>query len=110
MHERSIKRIPVTRGSELVGIVSRADLLQAILAARPDQTAGGDEAIQRSIIHRFRENTGLEGLDLSVTVVDGIVHLSGNVETIERRRAARLVAEGVRGVRGVVEQFTAQDH
>ena len=33
MQERGIKRIPVTRAGELMGIVSRADLLQAILAA-----------------------------------------------------------------------------
>lgn len=107
MHERRIKRIPVTRGAKVVGIVSRADLLQAILAAKPDDTATGDEAIQRSIVHRFGENTGLEGLDLRVTVVDGTVHLWGIVEAMERRKAARTVAEGVRGVRGIVEHFTA---
>ncbi|MBX5203770.1 CBS domain-containing protein [Rhizobium sp. NZLR1] len=109
MHERSIKRIPVVRGRELVGIVSRADLLQAILVARQDETGGGDEGIQRSIVTRFGENTGLEGLDLSVTVTDGIVHIWGNVETTECRRAARVLAEGVHGVRGVVEHFTAPD-
>ncbi|MBX5165482.1 MULTISPECIES: CBS domain-containing protein [unclassified Rhizobium] len=109
MHEWSIKRIPVVRGRELVGIVSRADLLQAILVARQDETGGGDEGIQRSIVTRFGENTGLEGLDLSVTVTDGIVHIWGNVETTECRRAARVLAEGVHGVRGVVEHFTAPD-
>ncbi|MBX4960800.1 BON domain-containing protein [Rhizobium binae] len=34
-----------------------------------------------------------------------MVHLRGNVETAACRRAARIVAEGVRGVRGVVEHF-----
>ncbi len=106
MQERGIKRIPVTRAGELVGIISRADLLQAILIARPDETASGDEAIQRSIATRLGENTGLEGLDVKVTVADGIVHLWGHVETAAFRRAARVVAEGVRGVRGVVEHFS----
>ncbi|WP_341486409.1 CBS domain-containing protein [Pararhizobium sp. A13] len=106
MQERGIKRIPVTRAGELVGIVSRADLLQAILVAKPDQTAAGDEAIQLSIAVRLAENTGLEGLDVKVTVADGMVHLWGNVETPECRRAARIVAESVRGVRGVVEHFS----
>jgi CBS domain-containing protein len=64
MQERGIKRIPVTRAGELVGIISRADLLQAILTARHDETAAGDEAIQRSIATRLGENTGLEGLDV----------------------------------------------
>ncbi|HXV29443.1 MAG TPA: CBS domain-containing protein, partial [Sinorhizobium sp.] len=49
MQERGIKRVPVIRDGELVGIVSRADLLQAIFSARQDETAAGDEAIRRSI-------------------------------------------------------------
>lgn len=105
MQERGIKRIPVLRNGALVGIVSRADLLQGILAARQDETASGDEAIRRSILVRLDENTGLEGLDIAVDVADGIVHLWGKVETAECRHAARTVAESVRGVRGVVEHF-----
>lgn len=107
MDERHIKRIPITSSGKVIGIVSRADLLQAILAASPDTTAAGDEAIRLSILRRFEENTGLEGLDLRVSVIDGMVHLGGCVPATERRKAARIVAEGVRGVRGVVEHFTA---
>jgi osmotically-inducible protein OsmY len=105
MQDHGIKRIPVLRDGKLVGIVSRADLLQVIYSAKPDDTAAGDEAIRRSILVRLGENTGLEGLDVSVTVTDGIVHFWGNVDTAARRRAARILAEGVNGVRGVVEHF-----
>lgn len=105
MQERGIKRIPVLRNDVLVGIISRADLLQAILSARHDETALGDDAIRRSILVRLGENTGLEGLDVTVAVSDGVVHLWGNVEAPECRRAARILAENVRGVRGVVEHF-----
>lgn len=105
MQELGIKRIPVLRDGALVGIVSRADLLQAILSAKPDETAIGDEAIRRSILVRLGENTGLEALDVSVDVADGIVHLWGNVETADCRRAARILAENVHGVRAVVEHF-----
>ncbi|MBZ7921754.1 CBS domain-containing protein [Ensifer adhaerens] len=106
MQERGIKRIPVLRNGVLVGIVSRADLLQAVLTAKQDETAAGDEAIRRSILVRLGENTGLEGLDVKVAVTDGIVHLWGNVETADCRKAARILAESVRGVRGVVEHFS----
>ena len=106
MQESNIKRVPVTRSGELIGIVSRADLLQAVLTDKQDQTAAGDEAIQRSVTIRLGENTGLEELDIKVTVENGIVHLSGNVGTAECRKAARVVAEGVRGVKGVIEHFT----
>lgn len=105
MQARGIKRIPVLRNNVLVGIVSRADLLQAILSAKQDETALGDDAIRRSILVRLGENTGLEGFDVAVAVSEGIVHLWGNVEPPECRRAARILAENVRGVRGVVEHF-----
>ncbi|AHG47309.1 hypothetical protein RLEG12_30415 [Rhizobium leguminosarum bv. trifolii CB782] len=105
MQDRGIKRIPVLRDGKLVGIVSRADLLQVIYLARPDDTAAGDEAIRRSILVRLGENTGLEDLEVSVTVTEGIVHFWGKVETPAGRRAARILAEGIHGVRGVVEHF-----
>ncbi|HEV7320708.1 MAG TPA: CBS domain-containing protein [Ensifer sp.] len=106
MQERGIKRIPVISNGVLIGIVSRADLLQAILSARQDETATGDDAIRRSILIRLGENTGLEGLDIKVAVSDGVVHLWGNVETEDCRKAARILSEGVRGVRGVVEHYS----
>ncbi|MBB5577164.1 CBS domain-containing protein [Rhizobium paranaense] len=105
MEEHGIKRIPVMRAGAVVGIVSRADLLQAIIFAKPDETAPGDEAIRRSIMIRLSENTGLEGQDLTVTVANGVVHLWGNVSTEECRKAARVAAESVRGVTGVVDHF-----
>lgn len=105
MHDRGIKRIPVVRNGELVGIVSRADLLEAIFSAKRDETPVGDEAIRRSIRVRLAHNAALEGLDVSFTVTAGIVHLWGKVEAEPYRKAARVVAEGVNGVRGVVEHF-----
>ncbi|AVA26366.1 MULTISPECIES: CBS domain-containing protein [unclassified Rhizobium] len=109
MEEHGIKRLPVTRAGAVVGIVSRADLLQAIIFAKPDETAPGDEAIRRSILIRLNENTGLEGQDLTVTVANGVVHLWGNVSTEECRKAARVAAESVRGVAGVVDHFPKRE-
>lgn len=106
MQKHGVKRIPVIRHGELVGIVSRADLLQAIATAKLDGTPSGDEAIQRSVMVRLRENTGLEAFDIKIAVTNGIVHLSGAVAIPECRRAARIVAESVQGVQGVVDHFT----
>ncbi|PDT43022.1 MULTISPECIES: CBS domain-containing protein [Sinorhizobium] len=105
MQERGIKRIPVLRNGEMVGIVSRADLLEAIFASKQDETAAGDDAIRRSILVRLGENTGLEGLDVTVTVTEGIVHFWGKVDPAACRKAAHVLAESVHGVRGVVEHF-----
>lgn len=106
MQEHGIKRVPVVRDGELIGIVSRADLLKAIIMAELDDTAMGDEALRRSIVIRLGEDTGLEGLDVKVTVSEGVVHLWGDVTTEECRRAACVVVENVRGVRGLVEHFS----
>ena len=105
MDEHAVKRLPVVRGTALVGVVSRADLLRAVVGARPDGTARGDKAIRRSIMIRLNENTGLEGKDVTVTVDDGIVHLWGDVGSEDCRTAARVAAESVRGVRSVIEHF-----
>ncbi|QRM55466.1 CBS domain-containing protein [Sinorhizobium sp. BG8] len=106
MAKHSIKRIPILRAGEIVGIVSRADLLQLIVNAAHDGTAPGDEAIRRSVIVRLGEITGLEGQVPDVSVSDGVVHLSGDLASEACRRAVRVAAEGVRGVRGVAEHYS----
>lgn len=106
MREQGIKRVPVMRGQRLVGIVSRADLLRALVAARfDDDTATGDNAIRRSILTRLRDDAGIGGDALTLTVTDGLVHFSGAVSSQSERDAVRVVAEGVRGVKGVFDHL-----
>lgn len=106
MQKHRIKRIPVMRDGVPIGIISRADLLKAIVTADHDETAPGDEAIRRSIAIRLSENTGLLGKDMAVTVTDGVAHLWGSIDTEECKKAARVAAESVRGVTRVVEHFS----
>lgn len=106
MQEHGIKRIPVMKGQRLVGIVSRADLLRVVVAAKfDDATAAGDDAIRRSILTRLREDAGVKGDALTLTVTDGLVHFSGAVSSQSERDAVRVVAEGVRGVKGVYDHL-----
>ena len=106
MMQHGIKRVPVIRGEHLVGVVSRADLLQALVTAKLDDTAPGDDAIRRSILTRLREDAGIKGDALTLTVADGLVHFSGIVSSQSERDAARVVAEGVRGVKGVFDHLS----
>lgn len=71
MEEHRIKRVPVMNGEVLVGVVSRADLLNALVTAKLDDTAPGDDAIRRSILTRLREDAGVKGDELTLTVADG---------------------------------------
>lgn len=106
MQEHGIKRIPVLKGQRLVGVVSRADLLRVVIAARSDDaTAAGDDAIRRSILTRLLEDAGVKGDALTLTVSDGLVHFSGAVVSRAERDAIRVVAEGVRGVKGVFDHL-----
>src|ERR1700688_152 len=102
METNNIKRLPVMRADKIVGIVSRSNLLQAVASlAReiPDPTAD-DDHIRNRIIDTLEKNTWCP-FGLSVTVRDGIVHLSGVITEARSRQAAVVAAENVTGVKKV---------
>jgi len=102
MEKNNVKRLPVVRGDKVVGIVSRANLLQAVASlARevPDPTAD-DDHIRNRIIDALEKNDWCP-FGLSVIVRDGIVHLSGVITEERARQAAVVAAENVPGVKTV---------
>ena len=102
MENNNVKRLPVTRGDQIVGIVSRANLLQAVASlARqvPDPTAD-DDHIRNRVIDALAKNDWCP-FGLSVVVRDGIVHLSGVITEERSRQAAIVGAENVAGVKKV---------
>jgi CBS domain-containing protein len=102
MEKNNVKRLPVTRGDQVVGIVSRANLLQAVASlARqiPDPTAD-DDHIRNRVIDTLAKNDWCP-FGLSVIVRDGIVHLSGVIIEERSRQAAIVAAENVAGVNKV---------
>ncbi len=102
MEKNGVKRLPVTRGDKVVGIVSRANLLQAVASLAkdvPDPTAD-DDHIRNRVIDTLAKYDWCP-FGLSVVVRDGIVHLTG-VITEERSREAAIVAtENISGVKKV---------
>jgi CBS domain-containing protein len=102
MEKHNVKRLPVLHGDLLVGIVSRANLLQAVASlARqiPDPTAD-DDHIRNSIIDAL-EKTDWCPFGLSVIVRDGIVHLSGVITEERSRQATIVAAENIAGAKKV---------
>ena len=102
MEKNGVKRLPVMRGDKLVGIVSRSNLLQAVASlAReiPDPTAD-DDHIRDRILDTLQKSTWCP-FGLSVSVRDGIVHLSGVITEERSRQAAIVAAENVTGVKKV---------
>jgi CBS domain-containing protein len=102
MEKNNVKRLPVVRADRIVGIVSRANLLQAVAGlARevPDPTAD-DDHIRNRVIDTLEKNEWCP-FGLSVMVRDGIVHLSGVITEERARQASVVAAENVEGVKKV---------
>ena len=102
MDRNNIKRLPVMREDQLVGIVTRTNLLQAVAElARdvPDPTADDDHIRNRIIASIEKADWGPFGL--GVIVRNGNVHLSGVITSEGSRQAAIVAAENVPGVKNV---------
>jgi CBS domain-containing protein len=102
MERNNVKRLPVVRDDKVVGIVSRANLLQAVASlARevPDPTAD-DDRIRNRIVDALEKHDWCP-FGLNVVVRDGVAHLSGVITEEQARQAAVVAAENVEGVKTV---------
>jgi CBS domain-containing protein len=113
LESRRIKRVPVMRGDQVVGVVSRANLLQAVAAGRRKLVAGevepSDTEIRKLILERVKSHPWAGSMVLNATVNDGVVELWGLVANDSQRDAVRVVAERTKGVREVVDHLQSFD-
>jgi len=101
---RRIRRAPVLRGKTLVGIVSRADFVRALVARARlphEMIPRSDESIRTSLLAELRSAPWWRADQCSVTVRDGVVRLDGLVGSIGEKAAVRVAAESIPGVRAV---------
>lgn len=104
LETRRIKRVPVLRGDRLVGIVSRANLLQGLSASRSSigSPSSDDRTLRQRVTDAVSSVPGItRGWTLNATVTDGVAEIWGIAEDEEEARAVRVAAESVEGVRGV---------
>ncbi|WP_245329268.1 CBS domain-containing protein [Bradyrhizobium centrolobii] len=95
LEENQIKRVPiVNEQGQLVGIVSRANLLQAIASAKPAFEASlPDSIIKRKLLDELRKQPWAHTFNLNATVQNGIVDLWGFAPSVAERAAIRVAAE-----------------
>lgn len=102
---KRIKRVPVLRDGNLVGIVSRANLVRAVAASGRTASPGGeanDRGIREQLLSELRGQEWARVWTADVVVRDRVVHLwCGDNQSPEEREALRVAAENIPGVRGV---------
>jgi CBS domain-containing protein len=111
MEKRRVKRIPVVEKGKLAGIVSRADLVKALVCSLTREALGrahesvADETIRDRIVAIIDKEPWGPRFSIDVVVKAGIVDLHGTI-TDERERTALIVAaEGVAGVKTVNDRL-----
>jgi CBS domain-containing protein len=102
LETRRVKRVPVTKAGKLTGIISRANLVQA-LASQPEETleiGSSDQEIRAALLGELAgRKWAFAGRNLVVS--DGVVHLWGLFHSAEAVEAVRVAAEGIPGVKRV---------
>jgi len=107
LERNRIKRVPIVDGGKLVGIVTRANILQALASAAkklPPMASVGDSELRNDIVERLSAEPWRPTM-LTVTVQDGAVDLWGIVHSPDQKKAARLAVELTPGVRSVTDNI-----
>jgi len=107
LERNRIRRVPIVRDGKLVGIVSRANLIQALASSSVQDGKQLDEsrAIRGELLSRLQGQHWTDFGSRNVTVNHGKVHLWGLVGSEKERKALVAIAEGVPGVTGVVDEM-----
>jgi CBS domain-containing protein len=105
MERYRVKRLPVVRGRQVVGIVTRSNLVRAVVRmaheARP--ISASDEDIRVRLVGELKKLPWAPAID--VAVKDGVVKLSGVLLDERQRAALRVAAENIPGVKNVLDDL-----
>lgn len=116
MAGKRLKQLPVLAGNELVGFVSRVNLLRVLLSRA---AAGGplpglgsgtllhddDDELRRNVLRALRRHAGSSAEGLDVVVIGDTIHLWGTVPNQETLRAYQDAAQGVSDAKDVVSHM-----
>jgi CBS domain-containing protein len=115
MLEHQTKRIPIVRGTDVVGIVSRIDLVKAMLshggpdaavaAPTPAPQPRDDESLRMQVAAAIHRLAIPLGGSFDVVVRHGIAHLWGQVGNVEEDKACQMTAVRVAGITDVISHM-----
>lgn len=103
LEKHRIKRVPIVKDGKLVGIVSRANLLHALVSLRNEIPAKpvADSELREAIQARMRAEPWIGTSLVNVTVASGIADVWGIVDTSAEKKALRVLLETTPGVKAV---------
>lgn len=104
MEEKKIRRVLVVEHGKLRGIVSRADLLRALVTPMTEGEAMSDDRIRRAVLAAMKKEPWANSFYLLADVQDGVVTFHGFMRDAGVARGLRVLAEGVPGVKGVKDE------
>lgn len=101
MEKRRVKRLPVVRGSHVVGVLSRANLVRALAACPPLGTISSSDREIRCELERELAKQPWSPWGGQVIVKDGVVDVWGCISDESHRRAIHIAAENIPGVKSI---------
>lgn len=109
LERHSIKRVPIVANGVIVGIVSRANLIQALAGDRKSlDVPVPDAALRDKLMAHLKAQPWAHTSLLNVTVNDGIVDIWGITRSEAEKQALRVAAETTPGVRAVNDNVIMQ--
>jgi CBS domain-containing protein len=103
MEKNRIKRLPVTADGKVIGVVSRSDLLRALItrARTAEPLATDDRSMRTAILNALEAQSWAPTTTLNVTVSDAVADVWGTITNEEERRAIHVLVENTPGVKTV---------
>ena len=107
MERRRIKRVPVVCGGQVVGIITRSNLMHAMvsLARKAEPTATGDASIRERLLAEIKREQWAPAAMINVVVHEGVVELWGVIIDERQRQALKVAAENISGVKAVKDHL-----
>ncbi len=107
MEQHHIKRVPVLCGGELVGVITRSNLMRAMvsLARTAQAPAESDAAIRERLLAEMQKEQWAPVATTNIVVHDGVVELWGAIIDERQREALKVAAENISGVKAVKDHL-----
>ncbi|MDD2875951.1 MAG: CBS domain-containing protein [Acidiphilium sp.] len=111
MQSHRIKQVPVMHGTRLIGLLTRRNVLAALISRLPvaDDLIVSDDTIATTIEAAITQSHWAPKNMVRITVRAGVVTIAGPVFSDSERRAIIVIAENTSGVKSVDDQMVFVD-